>query len=68
MERYGVFKMFANGSRAWVGSADDLNEAKAKMLDAARRTGKEYLVYDLVLEQAVTSSMEYGRVTGSAAK
>ena len=68
MERYGVFKKFANGSRAWVGSADDLNEAKAKMLDAARRTGKEFLVYDLVLERAVASSLDNCRAAASAAK
>ena len=67
MERYGVFKRFANGSRVWVCSSDDLNEAKAKMLDAARRTRKEYLVYDLVLEQEVASSMEYSRVARSTA-
>lgn len=68
MQRYGVFKRFANGSRVWVGSADDLDEAKAKMLDAARRTGKEFLVYDLVREQAVASSVDNSCVAGAAAK
>jgi len=58
MERYGVFKKFANGGRVWVTPADDLNEAKAKMLDAARRTGKEHIVYDFRLEKAVASSTQ----------
>lgn len=51
MERYGVFKGFPNGSRLWVGPADDLNEGKAKMLDSARRTGLEHFVYNSSLSK-----------------
>ena len=64
MERYSVLKRFANGSAAVVGRADDFNDAKAKMQDGARETGKEYCVYDFVLGQFVASSRETSGAVG----
>jgi len=66
MERYGVFKRFANGSRLWVAPADDLNVAQAKMQDGARKTGLEHFVYDFRLEQIVATSRK-SRMTGASA-
>ena len=58
MERYGVFKWFPNGARLWVCPADDLIEAKSKMLDLARTTGHEHFIQDLMLRRTVATSSE----------
>jgi len=58
MQLYGVFEKFANGSRLWIGPADDLNEAKALMTASAAKTGLEHFVRDFVLEQIVATSRE----------
>ena len=66
MERYGVFKRFPNGSRLWVCPADDLKEAKKKMMDLARKTGQEHFIHDFVLEQSVATSIEKKADGGNA--
>ena len=43
MGRYGVFKRLPNGTRWWVCPANDLAEAKTKMLDSARTDGARAL-------------------------
>jgi len=58
MKRYGVFKRLPNGSRWLVCPANDLTEAKTKMLDSARKTGHEHFIRDLVLRQTVATSRE----------
>ena len=62
MERYGVIKVVADGSRLWVCPNDDLSMAKTKMLTEAGRTGKEHFVFDFRLELVVATSIETGKV------
>ncbi|MGA2078645.1 MAG: hypothetical protein ABSH52_34595 [Terriglobia bacterium] len=64
MERYGVFKRFPNGSRLWVCPANDLTEARTKMLDSARKTGHEHFIRDFVLGQTVATSREKEMAVG----
>lgn len=58
LERYGVFKKFANGSRLRIGPADDLDEVKVLMMASASKTGLEHFVHDFVLERIVATSRE----------
>jgi len=63
MKRYGVFKRLPNGSRWLVCPANDLTEAKTKMLDSARKTGAEHFVYDYLVANLVARS--FGDETGA---
>jgi len=67
MERYGVFKRFPNGSRLWVCPANDLAEAKTKMLDLARKTGHEHFVHDFLVGNAVARDFDDKKAATSAA-
>ncbi len=58
MDRYGVFKRFANGSFLYVSSAEDLPQAKAKMLAFAHESGREHSVYDFELSEAIASCLK----------
>ena len=58
MGRYGVFRRSSKGSWWWISAADDLTEAKRKMLDFARDAGHEHFVHDFMLGQCVATSIE----------
>ena len=67
MARYVVFKRLPNGSSWLVCPANDLTEAKTKMLDSARKTGLRHFIHDLVLRQTVAASLEVSKAYGRAA-
>jgi hypothetical protein len=65
MKRYGVFKRLPNGSRWLVCPANDLTEARTKMLDSARKTGIEHFVYDFLVGNAVARVFDDKKAAGS---
>jgi len=67
MERFGIFKKYGKGGQLWVAPAEDLVEAKAKMMHGAGTTGVEHFVYDFALDQVVATSLEDNRSADSAA-
>jgi hypothetical protein len=56
VERYGLFKKLADGSPLWVGAANDLTEAKAKMQVLADKTGLEHSIHDFRSNMLVATS------------
>ena len=67
MERYAVLMRLANGSSVWVCAADNLAEAKTKMLDLTCQTGLDHVVHDFELGRAVARVFGDKNAVGSVA-
>jgi hypothetical protein len=65
VERYGLFKRLTDGSPLWVGAANDLTEAKAKIQALADKTGLEHFIHDFHSGTRVATSRNIDSLASS---